>query len=181
MILGGALIASQAVSLACECNNAADTATTTGDQFYIIENPGGTIKVALDRRYSDTHIWVKDIGDDVVMTGVTDKFQKLMGNAVECSLSLPNNIIKAEDIFGTVGARKFNADLISPVSGEVIETNLDLTTYPSVARINSDPYGNGWMLKIKLSYPEELDDLLSPMYYAYLQTQNWTGPVPEMH
>ncbi len=181
MIIGGAMLASSTLTSSCKTTNTSSDTSTTSEQFYIINNQGSTSKVALDRLYSDTHIWVKNLGDNVVQIGVTDKFQKLMGNSIECSLSLPGTIINIGESFGAVGARKFNADLISPVSGKVIETNQDLMVFPAVERINFDPYFNGWMLKVKLSKPAELDELLSPMYYAYLQTQNWIGTVPEMH
>jgi glycine cleavage system H protein len=90
-------------------------------------------------------------------------------------------MIKAGNIFGSLEGLKSNAELISPVSGEIIESNQELATYTAGIRINMDPYGLGWMLEIKLSNHDELKNLWSPMYYAYLQTPDWTGPVPAMY
>jgi glycine cleavage system H protein len=199
-VIGGVLLASPALSTACNKKNTSSTTddteststqSSTSESFYIVNNPGGSSKVALDRLYSIEHIWVKKFGSDVVQIGVTDKFQKLLGYSnignvsktgiTKCSLPSVGTIISVGDNFGSIESNKANATLISPVSGEVIETNQDLLSYPSVLRISFDPYNNGWMLKIQLSKPEELNNLVSPMYYAYLQTQNWIGAIPEVH
>jgi glycine cleavage system H protein len=199
-VIGGVLLASPTLSTACNKKNTSSTTvatevistqSSTSEPFYVVNNPGGSSKVALDRLYSIEHIWIKKLGSDVVQIGVTDKFQKLLGyssigNAsktgiTKCLLPSAGTIISVRDSFGSIESNKANATLISPVSGEVIEINQDLLSYPAVLRISFDPYNNGWMLKIQLSKPEELNDLVSSMYYAYLQTQDWTGPVPEVH
>ncbi len=73
-----------------------------------------------------------------------------------------------------------SVDLISPVSGKIIETNQSVIQHPSQV-LNGDPYTTGWMLKIKISNPTDLNKLVTPLYYAYLHSEGWTGPVPVMH
>jgi glycine cleavage system H protein len=175
IIIGGAMLAAPALSSACNNTN------TTSEPFYTIDNSGSHSTVALDRLYSTEHIWVKKLGNNVVQIGVTDKMQKLVGDLGGCTLSPAGTFINIGDSFGTIGGGKTNLELISPVSGEITEMDQDLLTYPAVIRINLDPYNNGWMLNIKLSKPAELNDLFAPMYYAYLQTQDWTGPIPAKH
>ena len=146
---------------------------------YLIPTPGCTSKVAPDRLYSLNHIWVNKLGSDTVLIGMTDKFQTLTGLVYNDWLSPPGAVLKAGESFGSVEASKINVDLLSPVSGRVIETNIQLMTLPQP--INGDPYTYGWMLKIQLSNTAELDNLVAPMYYNYLQALGWTGPVPPMH
>jgi glycine cleavage system H protein len=106
----------------------------------------------------------------VVQIGGPDKLQKLVGDnstgdvnkadITKCSLSPVVTIIRIGDSFGALESNKTTTTLISPVSGEIIEMNQDLLAYPAVIRISFDPYNNGWMLKIKMSKPEELAELL---------------------
>jgi glycine cleavage system H protein len=199
-VIGGALLTSPALSISCSKEitssaivdtEVASIQSSMSETFYIVNNPGGSSKVALDRLYSIEHIWVKILGNNLVQIGVTDKLQKLLGvittgdinksGITKCSLSSVGTIINGGENFGIIESNKTGITLISPVSGEILEINQDLLTYPAVVRINLDPYNNGWMMKIQLSKPAELDELFAPMYYAYLQTQEWTGPVPEMH
>jgi glycine cleavage system H protein len=135
--------------------------------------------VAMDRLYSIDHVWVKKLNDNIVQVGMTDPFQVLADRVKTCYLDPPGTLLSAEDTFGNVEADKMNADLITPVSGKILETNTGLMSIP--APINADPYGTGWTLQIQLSKPAELDNLVSPMYYAYLESKNWTFAVPPMH
>jgi glycine cleavage system H protein len=179
----GSLWASAELSTACNNTNTSDTSSAIKsiESYYVINNPTGSSKVALDYLYSIEHIWVKVLLNNVVQIGVTDKFQKLLGIPDRCLLSPKGTIVNIGDSFGSLGGYKTTAELISPVSGEILEINQNLMTHSGVQRIQLDPYNNGWMLKVKLSKPEELEELLTPMYYAYLQTQDWEGPIPEMH
>jgi glycine cleavage system H protein len=85
-------------------------------------------------------------------------------------------MVKAGDEFGHAEGFKINISFVSPVSGEVVKSNQKIVGEPT--SLNNQPYVQGWMLEIKLSNPEELDNLVSPMYYAYLQSKDWTAPVP---
>jgi glycine cleavage system H protein len=147
-------------------------------ELTLIEVPGCTCKIASDRLYTVYHVWVKNLGDNTVLIGVSDKFQLLTGVIKNCGLSSPGTNITVNDPFGAVSAHKIAADLISPVSGNILDANQSVIQVPQ--NINADPYGN-WMLKIQLSKPSELNDLLSPIYYAYLQASDWTDPVPAEH
>ncbi len=135
-------------------------------------------KVALDRLYSIEHIWVKDLGDDVVQIGIAENFLAFVGEVTLCFIPDTGKILKKEDYFGTLQGLKLAADLISPVSGEVIASNQLLIGYPKP--LTTTPYTKGWLLDIKLSNPDELNDLVSPMFYAYLQSKDWTAPIPAM-
>jgi glycine cleavage system H protein len=177
LIIGGAMLATPSLSLSCKSTAESSESATP---FYTVTNTTGNSLVATDRLYSIEHIWVKTIAKNTARIGVTDKLQKIVGTASAALLPV-GNIINAGDVFGSLEAWKINMDLISPVSGEIIESNQDLAISTAGVRINMDPYGLGWMLEIKLSHPAELDNLVSPMYYAYLQTQNWTGAVPARH
>jgi glycine cleavage system H protein len=180
-IIGGVMLAPPALSAACNKENTSGTAVSESDLYYIANNLGGSSRVALDRLYSIEHIWVKKLGSNVVQLGVTDKYQALIGLISQCWLSEPGTVINMGDSFGTLEGMKTNAALISPVSGEVTETNQYLLTNTQAEYVNIDPYVNGWLLEIRLSQPHEMEELLAPMYYAYLQTREWTGPIPAMH
>ena len=135
--------------------------------------------MASDRLYSLDNIWVKNIGNNVVQIGMSDPFQVLADRVKTCYLSPPGTILTAETPFGNIEADKLSVDLISPVSGKITGTNGSLMAI--AAPINADPYNSGWMLNIQMSNPSELNNLVSPMYYAYLQAKGWTGPPPPTH
>jgi glycine cleavage system H protein len=87
-------------------------------------------------------------------------------------------MLKADESFGDTEG-KLNADLISPVPGKVLETNQAVFDRPA-QRLNGTAFTNGWMPKIQISNPQELNNLVGPMYCAHLQSVGWTGPVPAM-
>jgi glycine cleavage system H protein len=142
----------------------------------MLQVPGCGSFVAMDRLYSADHVWVKNLGDNTVQIGMTDPFQILSDIVWIFSLDPPGTDLVAEGTFGYMEAEKLSLDLITPVSGKILDTNTALMSIP--APINADPYGTGWMLRIKLSKPEEMDNLISPVYYAFLQSPNWPGPAP---
>ncbi len=135
--------------------------------------------VASDRLYSIEHIWVKDLGDNTVQIGITEKYLALVGEVILCYIPDTGTMLSAGSDFGTLQGLKLTADLISPVSGEITGSNHLLIGYPKP--LTTTPYTRGWLLNIKLSNPDELHDLVSPMYYAYLQSSDWTAPVPSEH
>jgi glycine cleavage system H protein len=153
--------------------------TSTSGILPLVDTPGCTSKVATDRLYSIEHIWVKKLGNDTVQIGITDKFQLLIGLINTCWVSAPGAILRAGESFGDIEGNKMNADIIGPVSGQVLERNVAVMARPQP--LNGDPYTSGWLLKIQLSKPAELNNLVAPLYYAYLQSVGWAGSVPAMH
>lgn len=112
--------------------------------------------------YSKSHEWVKKINDEEVMIGITDFAANELGSVVFVDLPDAGDTVEAESEFGAVESVKAASDLISPVSGEVLEMNEDLVSEPEL--VNEDPYA-AWFIKVKLSDPEELDSLLSSEEY----------------
>ncbi len=201
LVIGGAALSSLALSSACSKTETSETATastmtsasptsglsgatqatgTISEVPYLsnTDTPGVSSLIASDRLYSIEHIWVKDLGNNTVYIGMTDKLQMLFGYMESCRFTTPGKILTAGDSFGFVMAGKINAELTSPVSGEVLETNQSLVSIPQL--VSTHPYEE-WILKIRLSQPAELNDLISPMYYAYLQSKDWIGSAPAMH
>ncbi len=113
-------------------------------------------------KYSKEHEWVRMEGDSAVV-GITDYAQGELGDIVFIELPGVGSKVEYMKSFGTIEAVKAISDLFSPLTGEVVEVNNQLESDASV--INSDPYGEGWILKIKLSDPGELDGLLSASDY----------------
>ena len=111
-----------------------------------------------DLRYTDNHEWVRDEGDGTATVGITDFAQSELGDIVFVELEPVGTELEQEDIFGTVEAVKTVSELFLPVSGTLTEANDALETEPEL--VNDDPYGEGWMVKVELSDPSELDDLL---------------------
>ena len=116
-------------------------------------------------KYTPDHEWIK-IDGDVAIVGITDFAQKELGDIVYVEIETEGETIPKSELFGTIEAVKTVSDLFMPVSGEVMEFNQNLEAEPEL--VNSDPYGDGWMIKISLSDPGELDDLLSAEKYLEL-------------
>ena len=114
-------------------------------------------------RFSEDHEWVNPNGD-IAIVGITDFAQGELGDIVFVELPTEGDVLAKDDIFGTVEAVKTVSDLFMPVSGEIIEVNEALDTTPEL--VNSDPYGAGWMIKIRMSDPSELDELMDDEAYA---------------
>jgi glycine cleavage system H protein len=119
-------------------------------------------------RYSPTDEWIRVEGDRATI-GITDYAQHELGDVVYLDLPEVGRRLQADDLFGTVESVKAVADLISPVSGEVVETNEALTNTPE--EINQDPYGRAWMLVVKLDDPREIQGLLTAEQYEELRLQ----------
>jgi glycine cleavage system H protein len=115
-----------------------------------------------DLKYSKEHEWVKVDGDTATV-GITDYAQGELGDIVFVELPKVGTKVEFMKPFGTIEAVKAISDLFSPLSGEVTGANSDLESDASV--INSDPYGGGWIIKIKMADPGELDNLLSAADY----------------
>ena len=113
-------------------------------------------------KYTKDHEWVLVEGDTATV-GVTDFAQSELGDIVYVEVETLDETLDKEEVFGTIEAVKTVSDLFMPVSGEIIEFNNKLETNPEV--VNEDPYGEGWMIKIKFSSADDLNDLLSPEEY----------------
>ena len=116
-------------------------------------------------KYTKDHEWIR-IEGDTAFIGVTDFAQRELGDIVYVDINTEGDTVSKEEIFGTVEAVKTVSDLFMPVSGKVIEFNKSLEAHPD--KVNTDPYGDGWMIKIELSNVEELDALLSAAAYKEL-------------
>jgi glycine cleavage system H protein len=123
-----------------------------------------------DLRYTKDHEWVRESDDpQVVEVGITDYAQGELGDVVFVELpksagSTGGAAFKQHDVFGTIEAVKAVSELYSPVSGAVLESNKALEQDPAL--VNRDPYGKGWMVKVKLKDPKELEALLRADAYA---------------
>ena len=116
-------------------------------------------------KYTKEHEWVK-VDGDVATIGITDFAQGELGDIVYVEIETVGESLATEEVFGTVEAVKTVSDLFMPVSGEILEMNNALEGDPEL--VNSDPYGKGWMIKVKMSDPSEVDALLSASAYQDL-------------
>ncbi|MBQ2134021.1 MAG: glycine cleavage system protein GcvH [Bacteroidales bacterium] len=113
-------------------------------------------------KYSKDHEWVKVEGN-VAVIGITDFAQSQLGDIVFVDIQTEGEDLEAGEVFGAIEAVKTVADGLMPVSGKVIEVNADLEGAPE--SVNSDPYGAGWMIKVEMSNPAEVEDLLDAEAY----------------
>jgi glycine cleavage system H protein len=116
-----------------------------------------------DLLYTEDHEYVKSTGGDVVQIGVTDYAQGELGDVVYIELPKVGTKYGQHDVFGTIEAVKAVSELFSPLAGEVVEINSRLDQEPSL--VNSDPYGDGWMIRMRVSDPSSKDRLLKPDAY----------------
>ena len=120
------------------------------------------MNVPKELKYTKDHEWLS-LDGDVATVGVTDFAQSELGDIVYVEVETLDETLEKEEVFGTVEAVKTVSDLFMPISGEVIEFNEKLETNPEV--VNEDPYGKGWMIKIRVSDENELNELLSADEY----------------
>jgi glycine cleavage system H protein len=115
-----------------------------------------------DLKYSKEHEWVL-VEDNVATVGITDYAQDQLGDIVFVEMPAIGDKVSKEDAFGVVESVKAVSDIYAPVSGKVLEVNDDLPDNPEM--VNEDPYGDGWMIKIEMNDPDELQDLMSAAEY----------------
>ena len=120
------------------------------------------MNVPSELKYTKDHEWIRVEGDTITI-GITDFAQSELGDIVYVEVETLDETLDIEEVFGTVEAVKTVSDLFLPVSGEIIEFNESLEDEPE--KVNSDPYGEGWMIKVKCSDVSQLDDLLSAEDY----------------
>ena len=116
-------------------------------------------------RYTKDHEWVLVEGNTATI-GITDFAQSELGDIVYVEVETLEETLNAEEVFGTVEAVKTVSDLFMPITGKIIAFNEDLVDAPEA--VNDDPYGKGWMIKIEMSQPAEIDQLLSSEAYGSL-------------
>lgn len=120
-----------------------------------------------DLKYTHDHEWVR-LDGEIATVGVTDFAQSELGDVVFIELNAQGDSLEAKDIFGTIEAVKTVSDLFMPVGGEIVEVNDALNDAPE--KVNEDPYGDGWMIKIKIKDESEVEALLGSE--AYKETLN---------
>ncbi|MCW5922737.1 MAG: glycine cleavage system protein GcvH [Saprospiraceae bacterium] len=118
-------------------------------------------------RYTEDHEWVHLEGGNVALVGITDYAQSELGELVYIEVETVGEIVDAHQVFGTVEAVKTTSDLFMPVKGKVVEFNeqVDDARGGNPAIINEDPYGKGWIVKIEVSNPSDLDALMTASAY----------------
>ncbi len=115
-----------------------------------------------DLHYSKDHEWVR-VDGDIATIGITDYAQNSLGDVVYVELPKPGDEFAAHESFGSVESVKAVSELFTPVSGKVVESNPTLQDEPE--KVNEDPYGDAWMIRVKMSKPGEVDSLLTPAEY----------------
>jgi glycine cleavage system H protein len=123
------------------------------------------MNVPLELRYSKEHEWVRLDGDEALV-GITDYAQDQLGDIVYLDLPLAGGAVKQYEKMGEIESVKAVSDLFSPVSGEVVEINQEAVDAPE--RVNTEPYEGGWLIKVRLSDPTELERLLDAEAYNAL-------------
>ena len=121
-------------------------------------------------KYTKEHAWAR-VEDDIVIIGITDYAQDALGEIIYIELPSEGDEVTKGETFGAVESTKSVSDLYAPISGEVVEVNEALLDSPEA--INEDPYGEGWMVKVKPYDPSELEDLMdSDEYTEFIEKQS---------
>ncbi|PKG53266.1 MULTISPECIES: glycine cleavage system protein GcvH [Olleya] len=123
------------------------------------------MNIPSDLKYTKDHEWIKIEGDQITV-GITDFAQSELGDIVYVEVETLDETLEAEEVFGTVEAVKTVSDLFLPVSGEIVAFNEALEDEPE--KVNSDPYGEGWMVKVKVTDASQLEGLMSADDYKAL-------------
>ncbi len=120
------------------------------------------MNIPSELKYTKDHEWIK-IENDIATVGITDFAQGELGDIVYVDIETVDETIEKDEVFGSVEAVKTVSDLFMPLSGEIIEFNEALEDAPE--KVNSDPFGDGWMIKIKMSDNSQIDNLLDAAAY----------------
>lgn len=118
-----------------------------------------------DLKYTKDHEWIRVEGD-VAYVGITDFAQSELGEIVYVDITTEGETVEKEEVFGTIEAVKTVSDLFMPATGEVLEVNPELEDAPEL--VNEDAYGKGWLIKVTVADPTQLDELLSADEYQKL-------------
>jgi len=123
------------------------------------------MNIPAELKYTKDHEWIK-IDGDIATIGITDFAQGELGDIVYVEVETVDETLDREEVFGTVEAVKTVSDLFLPVSGEILEFNEDLEAEPE--KVNEDPYGAGWMVRVKMSDTSEVEELMDAEAYKEL-------------
>lgn len=123
------------------------------------------MNIPAELKYTKDHEWVRVEGD-IATVGITDFAQSELGDIVYVEIETEGETLDAEEVFGSIEAVKTVSDLFMPISAEIIEFNADLESSPEI--VNTDPYGKGWMVKIKISNSSQIDSLMNAEAYGSL-------------
>ena len=123
------------------------------------------MNIPANLKYTKDHEWIRVEGDEVTI-GITDFAQSELGDIVFVEIETEGEELVQEEVFGTVEAVKTVSDLFMPISGEVMAFNEELEDAPE--KVNEDPYGDGWMIRVKITDAAQLDELLSAQDYQSL-------------
>lgn len=126
------------------------------------------MKTPAELKYSKDHEWARQEGD-VILIGITDYAQSELGEIVYVDVTSEGETLDNEEVFGSIEAVKTVSDLMMPIAGEVLEVNPDLEEQPEL--VNSDPYGAGWIIKVKANDAADLNNLMSAAEYEKLIAQ----------
>ena len=123
-----------------------------------------------DLKYTKEHEWVRVEADNIVVVGITDFAQKELDELVYVEVETIDETLEQDEVFGTVEAVKTTSDLFMPVSGKVLEINseLDESEGDNPTLVNTDPYGKGWIVKIEMTDPAQLEELMDASAYQEL-------------
>lgn len=124
------------------------------------------MNIPADLKYTKDHEWIRLESDGTVTVGITDFAQGELGDIVYVEIETEGETLDSEEVFGTIEAVKTVSDLFMPISGEILSFNSELESSPET--VNSNPYDDGWMVKIKPSDDSQLNDLLSADDYTSL-------------
>jgi glycine cleavage system H protein len=130
---------------------------------YIIA-PGTEFKIPMDRRYSIEHTWIKVLPGNKAQAGITECVPPLLNAITAVDLPEKGDEVFANRCFGSLEGGKVNIDLISPLHGEIIESNIVIVKNPG--KLHTDPYDDGWLILFQISNPKEMETLLTPDRYA---------------
>lgn len=122
------------------------------------------MNIPAELRYSKDHEWIKVIEGGEALVGITDFAQGELGDIVFVDVPTVGEVIGAHEVFGSIEAVKTVSDVFLPVSGEILELNAEVDTDPAL--VNKEPYEGGWLVKIRMENPAELEDLLTAEEYA---------------
>ena len=117
-------------------------------------------------RYTKDHEWIQLVDGNTAVIGITDFAQRELGDIVYVDVNTVGQTLNAEEVFGTVEAVKTVSDLYLPVTGTIAEVNTNLNNQPEL--VNNDPYGEGWMVKVTVSNPADVDALMDAAAYEAL-------------
>ena len=123
------------------------------------------MNIPAELKYTKDHEWVRVEGD-IATVGITDFAQSELVDIVYVEIETEGETLDAEEVFGSIEAVKTVSDLFMPISAEIIEFNADLESSPEI--VNTDPYGKGWMVKIKISNSSQIDSLMNAEAYGSL-------------